>query len=527
MNRRHFLLSSTFAAALPGGDIDSTRLAFLRSNSRHLRRPAPLGDALSYDQVREMVFRAIELAPPRAGSLEAKIQPGAWVVLKPNIVFLRPHPSYAPGDVTDFRVTRAVLEYVATRSRAGRITLAEGGTYRNPKDPAKDNVVLQDGQRVNAWNFDWGPNEFPGFHGSVGTLLQEFRERFPKTKFDYVDLSYDAVRDASGGFRRITVPLSANGVGAFGGRPDYFVTNTITGCDFLITIPVMKVHLQCGITACLKNYVGTAPRQAYAIPGVFHNYNLHEQHSLGGRIDPFIVDLAAFHPPDYCVVDGLRGLQSMEHSLGRKDQTVQSNMILAGEDPVAADATVARLLGFEPYDIEFLHMASKRGMGTMDSSRIQIRGDEPDRNTYRWEKPKNWYGRANRDWQLRTHEGPWKRHTARFDTLDLAQATGIAALPGTSYTASMTVHSDGHRRGFLWLGLRGRLSASLNQDLVARLESDTRFRVGQFQYPVELRPGANRIEFRIEPLGAQAQLSAQIVSPRNDGDTLEGIRYVL
>lgn len=54
--------------------------------------------------------------------------------------------------------------------------------------------------------------------------------------------------------------VAANGAGAFGNRPDYYVTNTILNCDFLIDVPVAKVHSYGGITACLKNFVGTAPR---------------------------------------------------------------------------------------------------------------------------------------------------------------------------------------------------------------------------------------------------------------------------
>jgi hypothetical protein len=102
-----------------------------------------------------------------------------------------------------------------------------------------------------------------------------------------------------------------------GARTDYFVTNTIRNCDFLVSVPVMKIHEQCGITASLKNYVGTAPRQAYAPPNGFWNAQLHAQHSLEGRIDSFITDLASFHPPDFCVVDGIRGLQYKEHDNGQ------------------------------------------------------------------------------------------------------------------------------------------------------------------------------------------------------------------
>jgi uncharacterized protein (DUF362 family) len=525
MKRREFLFCSASASMLPAAPDAKTRLGLVRSNHSKLARPAPLEDALSYGQVRDMVFAAIDYGAPSAGSLAEKIKPGSWVVVKPNIVYLRPHPGYAPGDITDYRVTRAIVEYLATRSRAARITIAEGGTYRRPTDKAEDNVVMQGGQRVNAYHFNWGEKEFPGFAGSVSSLLREFGAQHAGKKFDYVDLSYDALRDEGGQFRRIEVPRARNGVGAFGARSDYFVTKTITSCDFLISVPVMKVHLQSGITACLKNYVGTAPREAYSTPGVFHNALLHSQHSAGGRIDPFIVDLAAFHPPDYCVVDGIRGLQSQEHSVHRDDQTVRSNLVLAGEDPVAADALAARLMGFNPHDIEFLHMAGRRLMGTMDFGRIEVRGDEPDRFNRTWEKPRQWYGRCNREWRISALADAGQSFTAPFDTLDLVAATKTPPATGVVYRAAATVHASGNRQGYLWLGLRGDAAIRLNGATVARLESETRYRVGQFQFPVELRPGANRLEFDVKPLSSEAMISALLTGPRNNGDTIEGIRW--
>jgi uncharacterized protein (DUF362 family) len=531
MNRRQFFLSSAGASLLSevgrlaAATEAGTRFGLVRSTHSKLAEPASLEDPLTYRQVRDMVFQAIAYGAPKAGSLEAKIKPGSWVVLKPNIVFLRPHPSYAKGDITDFRVTRAVLEYVAARSRAGRITIAEGGTYRRPADTAEDNVVLQGGRRVDALSFDWGPHEFPGFQGSLGSMLKEFAARYPDKKFDYVDLSYDAVRGPDGKFRRIEVPKAANGVGAFGARPDYFVTNTIIGCDFLISIPVMKIHLQSGITAVLKNYVGTAPREAYALPGGFHNAMLHEGHSAGGRIDPFICDLAAFHPPDYCVIDGIRGLQTQEHSVHRPDQTIRSNLVMACEDPVASDAMVAKVLGFNPHDIEFLHMAQARMMGSMDIRKLDLRGDEPDRHPRKWEKPKQWYGRCNREWTISAGNVE-QRYTAPFDTIDLPAATKVTAAPGAVYRAVAQAQSAGHQRGYLWIGLRGKVSARVNGELVAQFESQTRYRVGQFQFPVTLKPGGNRLEFLVQPLSGEAQLSALITGPDNSGDTPEGLRWI-
>jgi len=529
-NRREFLLTSAQALAattLAGAAAPKTRVGLVQSSHNRLAKPASPEDPLDYEKVRDMVWRAIEYGKPRAGSLEAKIRPGSWVVIKPNIVFLRPQGGYTSGDITDFRVTRAVLEYVARRSRAGRITIAEGGSYRSLRDPANDNVVTQNGQRADAAIFDWGDKEFPGWGGSLGGMLSEFSAQFPGKKFDYIDLAYDAVRDASGGFRRIEVPRTARGVGAFSLKPEYFVTNTIRNCEFLIAVPVMKVHDQCGISCCFKSYVGTAPREAYSAPRQFWNVHLHGEHSVDNRIDTFIVDLAAFHPPDYNVVDALRGLQYTEHNNRRPDQMVRTNAVLAGEDTVALDAVASKIMGFNPWDMEFVHMGAQRDLGTMDFNRIDVVGDDPAKLERRWIKPRAWYGRGNREWRVSRDAaaapGSWIRHTSPTDTLQLVQAAGEAP-PSATYGASARVIAEGSRKAFLWVGVRGRVTALLNGEKVMEEENLTRYRVGQFQKPVELRSGENLLVLRVQA-AEQPQVSALLVGPRNDGDSLEGIRW--
>lgn len=526
IHRRGFL--GSLAAPLVGAETENSRVGLVQSAHARLAAPASPEDPLDYARVRDMVWKAIEYGRPRAGSLEAKIPAGAWVVVKPNLCFLRPQGGYAPGDITDLRVLKAVIEYVARRSRARRITVAEGGSYRGREDPDEDSVVRQDGARVDAATFDWGPEEFPGWGGSLGGMLTEFARAFPGKKFDYVDLNYDGVRDAAGQLRRVEVPRTPRGVGAFGLRPDYYVTTTILGCDFLINMPVMKVHGQCGITACFKNYVGTAPREGYAVPGRFWNVRLHDEHEVDERIDHFLVDLAAFHPPDYNVVDGIRGLQYSVHNNRRSDQTLRNNLVLAGEDTVAADALVAHLMGFNVWDMEFLHLARQRDLGVMDLRRIDLAGDDPERLRRPWGKPKPWYGRCNREWRVARDAAAelagWRRYTSPADTLDLAQAAGQAP-PGAVYGAAVRVRAEGHRKAFLWAGVRGRLTALLNGDKVLEEENRTSYRVGQFQKPVELKPGENLLVFRVLALGEGPQLSALLVGARNDGDTVEGIRW--
>ncbi len=532
--RRDFLLLSAQAGLAAAARLPSEkpRVGFVRSNHPKLARPSSLEDPLDYERVRDMVWKAIEYAPTRAGRLEQKIPRGSWVVIKPNIVFLRPQPSYAPGDITDMRVTQAVLEYVARFSQARRITIAEGGSYRRPSDPLTDSAVIQNGRRVDALSFDWGTEEFPGWGGTLGGMLKEFAGAFPDKQFDYVDLAYDAVRDASGNFLRIEVPKTPRGVGGFGARTDYYITNTIRNCDFLISVPVLKIHEGSGITCCFKNYVGTAPREAYGAPRRWWNVHLHEEHSLEGRIDSFICDLAAFHPPDYNVVDAIRGLQYMEHNIGKPDQSVRNNMVLAGEDTVATDALAAYLAGFNVWDMEFLHMAVQRDLGTMELKQIEVVGDEPDRARWIWGKPNTrrgpWFGRCNREWRVGVGQADslerLKRVTIPTDTLNLVKVAGPPS-PGAPYVAAVRVRSEATAKAYLWLGVRGKARALLNGQPVLEVENLTRYRIGQFREPVELRSGENLLVIEVRPAGDEALLSALLVGPRNNGDTVDGIRW--
>jgi len=525
-NRRQFLITGTQALAamkLAGMAQGKPKVALVRSTHPKLPRTAGPDQELDYEIVRSMVWKAIEYGAPRAGSLEAKIKPGSWVVLKPNIVFLGSQAGYRTGDITDMRVTKAVLEYVASRTKAARITIAEGGSYRSTTDPLTDNVVTQNGVRVDALTYDWGTTEWPGFGGTLAGMLKEFSEKYPGKRFDYVDLSYDVIKDPSGAPARIEVP-KRNGVTSFSRVPNYFVTNAICKCDFLISIPVAKVHDQCGITACFKNYVGTAPRMAYCDTGRFWNVKLHGEHSVDFRIDPFIADLAAFHPPDYNVVDCIRGLQYTEHNNRRPDQMVRTNAVLAGEDTVSVDAAVARILGFRPEDIDFLHMGAARGLGSFNFRDFEVVGDELDRVCASWAKPRQWYARANRLWRIgRSAETPvaaWKPHTSFGDILYPDQALGERA---PVYYAQAKIRAEGARKGYLWMGISGKAAVTLNGVKILEEESTTRFRVGQFQKEIELRPGENELRLQLEPLEDRLpQAAVVLVGPENNGDGLDG-----
>jgi uncharacterized protein (DUF362 family) len=517
------MLGSAAAVAAYSMPPEKSRVGVVHSTHKSLAKPVSPEHELDYELVRDMVWKAIGYGKPAAGSLEAKIKPGSWVVLKPNYCYLSTQPGYRTGDVTDLRVVRAVLEYVARNSKAKRITIAEGGSYRNIKDPVEDNVVKQNGDRADLSTYDWGATDYPGMGGSYGRMIREVAEQFPGKSFDFVDLAYDVVRDASGNMLALPVP-KLNGVGSFSRKQEYFVTNTVRNCDFLISLPVVKAHENCGMTCCFKNYVGTGPRIAYTRPRGFTNTGLHNDHSVDSRIDPFIGDLSSFHPPDYNVVDVIRGLQYTEHNNRQPDQMIRTNMVMAGENPVSMDAMAATLIGYNPADIDYLRMAVARGLGSYDLNNIEVVGDEPDRYYRKWAKPRTWYARANRDWKVTRDPSAeprnWASHTSFGDLLDLPTAAGGEA---QAYAAAATVRADGAKKGFLWLGVTGKAVVELNGRQIMQEEGQTRFRIGQFQQPVELRAGDNRIVIRVEPAAGKATLGALLVGPDNDGDSLKGV----
>jgi uncharacterized protein (DUF362 family) len=431
-NRREFLYAASCAAGLAFADTSKLHVGLVQSANKKLMNPASIDDPLNYPMIRDMVWKAIEFGKPKAGSLEAKIRPGSWVVIKPNIAFLGSQDSYTSGDVTDFRVLKAVIEYVARKSKARRITVAEGGSYQAVHTKGMWEIS-QNGVRVDARNFDWGDKEFPGWGGTLDGMLREFGGQFSGRQFDYINLNLDALRDPSGAYRYVEVKKSTRGVGAFGSRSTYCITNTIQNCDFLIDVPVMKVHADVGVTSCLKNYVGTAPREVYAPSWRYSNRILHDEYSVEDRIDGWVIDLASFHPPDYNVVDGIRGLQYTNHSNRKPDQMVQSNLVLAGEDSVAVDSVVTSIMGFNPWDFEYLHLAQQRDIGSMDAGRIEVVGEEPDRLMRRWIKNSVWHGRCNREWLVTADPASpvssWKRVMIPTDTLYPEKAAGEKA-PG-------------------------------------------------------------------------------------------------
>jgi uncharacterized protein (DUF362 family) len=129
--------------------------------------------------------------------------------------------------------------------------------------------------------------------------------------------------------------------------------------DKIINIPIAKHHSLTGVTLGLKNWYGILGGQ---------RQRLHQ------RIHESLADLASFMRPTLTVIDAYRVLLRNGPSGGNLEDVAFHKTLVAGTDPVALDAYVAKAywnLGEE--DLLYLQLASKRGLGTLQFEKLNTR----------------------------------------------------------------------------------------------------------------------------------------------------------
>ncbi|MFH1007802.1 MAG: DUF362 domain-containing protein [Candidatus Latescibacterota bacterium] len=359
---------------------DQSVVGVIRSDFAQLGEPASPDSALTEAQVEAMVRYAIT----EAGGLHTIIEPGTdWVVLKANVVELKPSGS---GVITDVRVIKALVKIVHAIAPEARITIAEG----NGEWITADHADIQ--ARIPQSNLGDG-FEVAGYRA----LLKD--EALAGIQLDIVDLNFDEAIEVS-------VPDQ------WYAREKYFIPATVLECDVLISVPVLKIHDGVGMTNAMKNFVGIAPGMIYGwsknmgFPPGSGNPGLAHTPAI---LDETIVDLTSLSGVDFVVVDALMCMERRKTDEYGGGRPVRMNMIVASADIVAADAVSARLIGFNPDDIEYLTLAATKGLGKSDMAYIKVNGNTIDQVARRFEKcpvgtgkwgEQGHYGQGARTWVL-------------------------------------------------------------------------------------------------------------------------------
>jgi len=139
------------------------------------------------------------------------------------------------------------------------------------------------------------------------------------------------------------------------------VLDSFLNVDKVINIPIAKHHSLTGTTLGMKNWYGIlgGPR-----------------HHLHQRIHESLVDLADFMRPTLTIVDCYRVLIRNGPTGGNLEDVALKKTIVAGTDPVALDACVAKSFwNLEVSALPYLQMAAQRGLGTyeFEKTRIQMK----------------------------------------------------------------------------------------------------------------------------------------------------------
>ncbi len=168
----------------------------------------------------------------------------------------------------------------------------------------------------------------------------------------------------------------------------------LTTADVYVSIPKLKQHAEAGFTCSLKNQVGTVPQSKYVTQSIQYRRQMLHSPTNGSSatyLPRSVCDLNAARPVHLAVVDGIRNARGGEGTWNSTFVPFRNHVLLAGLDPVATDSVGARLMGLDPEatklplpaktsygDTEcdnYMNLLNTKGVGTNQSSQIQVLGD--------------------------------------------------------------------------------------------------------------------------------------------------------
>lgn len=122
----------------------------------------------------------------------------------------------------------------------------------------------------------------------------------------------------------------------------------------IISAAKMKTHMATKVTLGMKNMFGLLPDKMKFV-----------YHAKG--ISKVIVDINSVKKPNLVVVDGFVAMEGKGPTDG---EPVKMDLIVAGTDAVATDATCARIMDIDPHDVSHIRTAAAKGLGNIDDVEV-------------------------------------------------------------------------------------------------------------------------------------------------------------
>lgn len=137
---------------------------------------------------------------------------------------------------------------------------------------------------------------------------------------------------------------------------------TVLSADIVVSMPKLKTHHWVGATLSLKNMFGIVPGSCYGWPkNVLH----------WAGISRSVLDINSTVRPDFAIVDGIVGMEGNGPIQGTAKFC---GVLVMGSDPVAVDATCARIMGLAPERIDYLAKAATV-LGHISESQVVQAGE--------------------------------------------------------------------------------------------------------------------------------------------------------
>jgi len=204
--------------------------------------------------------------------------------------------------------------------------------------------------------------EGPGHCRDTMRVLEEagMAEALVAHKTPFVDLNNDdlIIRPNAG---RIRVEGAPPAKGGEDPRDTWLATLTLPATvdqvDWIVSMPKMKTHHWLGVTLSMKNLFGLMPGIVYGWPkNVFHWAGLEQS----------VLDINATVKPRLAIVDGIIGMEGDGPIMGTAKP---AGVLVMGRDLPAVDATAARIMGIDPYQVAYLKSANGV-LGTIQADNI-------------------------------------------------------------------------------------------------------------------------------------------------------------
>ncbi|MEJ2638935.1 MAG: DUF362 domain-containing protein [Desulfosarcinaceae bacterium] len=180
---------------------------------------------------------------------------------------------------------------------------------------------------------------------------------------------------------------------------EIYLHRALAEAELVCSVPMMKTHGLATVSLGLKN-LGIG-----GYPGMMYGTVRSLVHQEGIKLEPtgtsaVAVDMVKANKLGLSVIDATTAMQGQGPTISHGGTLVDMNLIIASQNALAADMVAAKVMGFEPVEIDIFQWAWNAGMNPSNLDDIQIVGENIEKVRQQFQRPKvvpytmisDWYG---------------------------------------------------------------------------------------------------------------------------------------